>query len=99
MNTNGREHFEWDTLVPCMVHPVKVAVVEAMHWIDEPISPRELDTVLDEEYGVSLVAYHVRVLANMGAVEKVGQQAVRGALQTFYVLAAKEPANPALARE
>ena len=46
-----------------------------------------------------MVAYHVRVLANMGAVEKVGQQAVRGALQTFDVLAAKEPANPALARE
>jgi hypothetical protein len=26
-------------------------------------------------------------------VEKVGQQAVRGALQSFYVLAAKDPAG------
>lgn len=99
MTPHGREHFQWDALVPYMVHPVKVAVVEAMHWIGEPISPRELDIVLDEEFGVSLVAYHVRVLANMGAVEKVGQQAVRGALQSFYVLAAREPADPALACE
>jgi len=70
-----------------------------MSWIDEPVSPRELDLAFEEEYGVSLVSYHVRILADYGALEKVRQQAVRGALQTFYVLAAKEPADSPLRHE
>jgi hypothetical protein len=83
-------------LVPHLVHPLKVAIIEAMGWIDEPVSPRELDLAFEEEFGVSLVSYHVRILADYGALEKVRQQAVRGALQTFYVLAAKEPADSPL---
>lgn len=99
MSSNGREHFEWAVLVPRLVHPMKVAIIETMSWIDEPISPRELDRIFEDQYGVSLVAYHVRVLADIGAIEKVRQQAVRGALQTFYVLTAKEPADSPLACE
>jgi hypothetical protein len=91
--------FEWEMLVPRMIHPLKVAIIEAMCWIEEPVSPRELDDVFDEEFGLSLVAYHMRGLADVGAVERVRQQAVRGALQSFYVLAAKEPADPALCCE
>lgn len=98
-HNHKREHFEWDILVPHLVHPLKVAIIEAMSWIDEPISPRELDHVFGEEFGVSLVSYHVRVLVDVGALEKVRQKAVRGALQTFYVLTAKEPADSALACE
>lgn len=86
-------YYEWGLLVPHLVHPVKVAIVEAMAWIEVPVSPRELDRLFDEEFGVSLVSYHMRSLADVGAVKKVRQQAVRGALQTFYVLAAKQPAG------
>jgi hypothetical protein len=93
------QRFEWDMLVPHLVHPLKVAIIEAMSWIDEPVSPRELDLAFEEEFGVSLVSYHVRVLADYGALEKVRQQAVRGALQTFYVLTAKEPADSPLHSE
>jgi hypothetical protein len=95
LDKNNR-HFEWDMLVPYLIHPLKVAIVEAMSWIEEPVSPRELDRIFEDEFGVSLVAYHVRVLADIGAVEKVRQQAVRGALQTFYVLTAREPADSPL---
>ncbi len=92
-------NFEWDMLVPHLVHPLKVAIIEAMSWIEEPTSPRELALMFGDEYGVSLVAYHVRTLADVGVLEKVRQQAVRGALQTFYVLTAKEPADSPLACE
>lgn len=99
MSRDKHQHFEWEMLVPHLVHPVKVAIIEAMQWVGEPLSSRELDRMFDEEYGVSLVAYHMRTLADVGVVEAVRQQAVRGALQTFYVLTAKEPADSALACE
>jgi hypothetical protein len=95
-NGNNSQHFEWDTLVPHLVHPLKVAIIEAMSWIDEPLSPRDLDLVLDDEFGVSLVAYHVGVLADHGALEAVGQEQVRGAVKTFYVLVARDPADSPL---
>lgn len=85
--------FDWDSLVPHVIHPLRVAIIEAMAWIEVPVSARELDAVFDEEFGVPLVSYHVRTLADLGALEKVHQQAVRGALQTFYRLTAKEPAS------
>lgn len=97
MNNNG--HFNWDTLVPYLIHPVKVAIIEAMEWVDAPLSPRELDRIFDEQFGVSLVAYHMRTLAELGVVEKVGQQPVRGALQTFYALSVKEATSPSLSCE
>lgn len=88
--------FNWHALIPTSVHPVKVAIIEALQWIAVPLSPRELDRIFDEEFGVSLVSYHMRTLADIGVVEKVRQQAVRGAVQTFYTLAAREPASPSL---
>ncbi len=98
--SNGESwRFSWDSLVPYLVHPVKVAIIEAMEWIEVPVSPRELDRIFDEEFGLSLVAYHMRTLADVGVVEKVRQQSVRGALQTFYSLSAKEPASPSLSCE
>jgi hypothetical protein len=94
-------YFDWDLLVPHLIHPVKVAIIEAMGWVQVPVSPRELDRIFDEQFGVSLVAYHMRTLAEVGAVEKVRQQSVRGALQTFYALSAppREPVFPGLSSD
>ena len=89
--------FDWASLVPHLVHPVKVAIIEAMSWVEPPLSPKELDRIFDEQFGVSLVAYHVRTLADVGVVERVRQQSVRGALQSFYALSAKEPASSSAA--
>jgi hypothetical protein len=88
--------FNWDTLIPISVHPVKVAIIEALQWIEVPLSPKELNRLFDEEFGVSLVSYHMRTLADVGVVERVRQQSVRGAVQSFYTLATKEPASPSL---
>lgn len=93
------QSFNWEALIPHLVHPVKVAMIEAMEWIDVPLSPKELDRIFDEEYGVSLVAYHMRTLSEVGVVQMVRQQAVRGALQSFYALSAREPASPSLSCE
>lgn len=78
--------FNWETLVPLLVHPVKVEVIEAMAWIGLPLSATDLDRVLRGRVGVSLLSYHLRKLAEVGALERVRRDQVRGALQTFYAL-------------
>jgi hypothetical protein len=97
--TTNNHHFNWGTLVPYLIHPVKVAIIEAMEWVEVPLSPRDLDRMFDEQFGVSLVSYHMRTLTDVGVVKKVRQRSVRGAVQTFYALSAKEPASPSLSCE
>ncbi|HET8813889.1 MAG TPA: hypothetical protein VFM51_02915 [Solirubrobacterales bacterium] len=92
----GGKPFKWDLLIPRLVHPLKVTIIEALSWIELPLSARELDRMLDEEFGVSLVSYHMRKLAEVGALEMVEQRPVRGALQTFYVLAELEHVDSSL---
>jgi len=71
--------FDWFRLVPQFVHPVRVAIIEALAWIGEPLSPSELVDVFDQQWVLSVVSYHVRVLAQAGVLEEV-----RGSRQTFY---------------
>ena len=96
MTSGDRCSFNWESLVPHSVHPVRVAIIEAMEWINEPLAPKELDQIFDEEFGLSLVAYHTRKLADVGAVEKIRQRPVRGALQSFYVLSTNKPTSSSL---
>lgn len=92
----AEEHFNWGALVSHIVHPVKVLIIEAMEWVAVPLSPRDLDRIFDEQFGVSLISYHMNTLAEIGAVEIVRQRPVRGAIETFYALspiAAQPPAR------
>jgi hypothetical protein len=85
MMSQAVKPFDWCELVPHFVHPVKVAVIEAFQWIDQPMASSELRQVLDE--GLSYVSYHVRGLAEVGALIEVNRESVRGAIKTTYVLA------------
>lgn len=78
--------FHWEALVPLLVHPVKVTIIEAMTWIDRPLSATDLDRVLQGELGVSLLSYHLRKLAELGVIAPTRRETVRGATQTFYAL-------------
>ncbi len=78
--------FDWEALVPLLVHPAKVEIIEAMSWIEVPLSATDLDRILSGQLGVSLISYHLRKLAELKAIEKVRQEHVRGAIQTFYAL-------------
>ncbi len=76
--------FDWGALVPRIVHPLKVAIVEAVLWIDGPISASELEKVFEKRFSLSVVSYHMKKLAEAGVLAKVGERQVRGALQHFY---------------
>jgi hypothetical protein len=76
--------FDWAGLVPRAVHPLRVAIIETLRWLDQPLSPSELSQVFDQEADTSQVSYHVGVLARAGALVETGNRKVRGATQTFY---------------
>jgi hypothetical protein len=83
----GSEPFgHWDALVPHVVHPLKVIVIEVIGWVGQPLSSSEITKVLDdsEEFPLSNVSYHVRRLAETGVIEAVRERRVRGAVETFY---------------
>ena len=94
----GGASFDWATLVPHVVHPAKVAIIEAMLWVQRPLSATELCDLFDEPEGMSLptLSYHVRGLAEVGALELREQRQVRGAFQSLYFLspAANGAATP-----
>jgi DNA-binding transcriptional ArsR family regulator len=68
-------------LLMALRHPVRRRLLREMAD-REAVSPRELADAL--ELPLSNVSYHVRVLADCGAVRAVGTKPVRGSLQHFY---------------
>lgn len=77
-NNFGRPAHE--QLVKGLSHPVRV---ECMTVLAERVaSPRELAEALDED--LSNVSYHVRVLSELGLIELVSEEPVRGAVAHFY---------------
>ena len=86
MSAEGGEPypFDWVRLVSSAVHPVKVEIVEALAWIGRPLSANDLEHILEGLHGLSLVSYHLKRLAVLGAVEEVRSRQVRGAVEHFY---------------
>jgi len=69
-----------DSLAGIVTHPLRRRIWYGMS--EHPISPRELSDRLHAP--VNDVAYHIRVLRDMGVIELAGTRPVRGATQHFY---------------
>jgi DNA-binding transcriptional ArsR family regulator len=69
-----------ESLAAIVSHPLRRRIWDAI--TDQTISPRELADQLREP--VNDVAYHVRVLRDLGVIELAGTRPVRGATQHFY---------------
>ncbi|HWA55379.1 MAG TPA: helix-turn-helix domain-containing protein [Solirubrobacterales bacterium] len=63
-------------------HPMRRRVLREMLDVRAEISPRELAAELGEQ--LSALSYHVRVLAECGAIELVRTERIRGSTQHFY---------------
>jgi DNA-binding transcriptional ArsR family regulator len=70
-----------NNLLVALRHPMRRQLLRRMIG-EKAISPRELATELDQP--LSNVAYHMRVLADNGAVTLVKTKPVRGSMQHFY---------------
>lgn len=68
---------DWSALVPRLVHPTKVAILEAMLWIGRPMSATELEEVACGDTALESFSYHLKRLVNAGVLEAVGKLKVR----------------------
>jgi DNA-binding transcriptional ArsR family regulator len=75
-------------LLIALRHPLRRQILRTMADQD-PISPRQISDELREP--LSNVSYHVRVLADCGAVTLVDTAPVRGSMQHFYSPTIDEP--------
>lgn len=70
------------TVIFLLQHPLRKRLLRLYLEAEEMRSPKELTVPVNED--ISLVGYHVRVLAEHGAVELVAEQQRRGAVEHFY---------------
>jgi DNA-binding transcriptional ArsR family regulator len=79
----AKEHFGrpgHEQLVKGLSHPLRV---ECLTILSKRVaSPRQLSELLDHD--LTNVSYHVRTLVELGLVELVGEESVRGAVAHFY---------------
>jgi DNA-binding transcriptional ArsR family regulator len=94
MNAGG-EQFDWSLLVPRTIHEVKVAIIEALQWIGQPLAASELAYVIheidNEKFGLSHVSYHMNRLEELGALKVVKKEQVRGAMKKYYWFPPQQP--------
>jgi DNA-binding transcriptional ArsR family regulator len=84
----GGHHTDDNELLIALRHPLRRQILRAMATKD-PISPRQISDELSQP--LSNVSYHVRVLADCGAITLVDTAPVRGSMQHFYSPSIDEP--------
>ncbi len=80
----GTAAVDWDALMARLVHSTQVLIIEALSWIDRPLSATDLEKVFDKTLSLSVISYHVKRLKDLGVLERVGAKRVRGAWERFY---------------
>jgi hypothetical protein len=78
--------WSWEALVPHLIHPTKVHVLEALLWIGQPLSAADLEKVFERKPRHGLISYHIKCLADPGILKCVRTRKVRGATERFYRL-------------
>ena len=80
------EPFDWYLLVDRCVHELKVAIAEALDWIGQPLSAKELWMVMGpEEHAYHDVHYHAKTLKEQGLTVEAGEREARGATEIYYL--------------
>lgn len=64
------EHYIWTSLVPRLIHPTKLAILNALIEAGEPLSIEDLVSCLPAVDGNSkLIKYHAKCMVKVGALE------------------------------
>jgi len=61
--------FCWAALIARLLHPVDVEIIEALQWIERPLSADELSKLFDGKWSWAKVSHHIRRLQRLDAVE------------------------------
>jgi predicted MarR family transcription regulator len=76
---------DWSELAPRLLHPMQVAIIEALLHMDRALSPVELSRMI-EAGSLNNIAYHVRRLAKLDVLELTTTTPRRGAVEHHYRL-------------
>lgn len=87
--------FDWAALVPLLVHPMKVEIIESLHRIGRPLSATDLRKIFGGRVLSQTVSYHLGGLAKVGVVAEACQRKVRGATERFYFLSDSQASDSA----
>lgn len=93
MNKKGSEEpLDWADLVPLIVHKTKLIILEAMLWIDEPLSAVDVEAMVGGTIGTSSLSYHLRSLAyELPVLDLYEEERVRGAWRKLYYFRGRTP--------
>jgi hypothetical protein len=76
----------WQTLVPQLVHPTKIELVEALSWIGEPLSVSEFYAVLSpSKVPIDYVRYHLKGLHDAEVVMEAPKATLTGPDEQRYI--------------
>ncbi len=86
----------WESFIPQFVHPAKVAVVEALLHIGEPLSVPQLTRLLrgpGTTFSESTIRFHLNSLVKVGMLEIAWSIPVEGknVREHFYYFASRGP--------
>jgi hypothetical protein len=81
-----KDSSSWETALFTLLHPLQIGTMEAMVWIDEPLSATVLVEIFCSDVPLSNVSYHLSRLVKGGVLREVSTRKVRGAFEHFYAL-------------
>jgi hypothetical protein len=84
-HTPGPQPF-WEELALRLLHPTQLLIIEAIWWIEQPLSATLLQGVYEDRIDLGLFSYHCKRLEALEVLEKVGEIPVRGATEKLFDL-------------
>jgi hypothetical protein len=69
------EQYVWESLVPRLVSPFKVAIIESLLRLGDPLTPALIRELFPEAPKLPLVRYHALYLLKGGVLEVLGWEA------------------------
>lgn len=76
----------WASLVARVLHPAQVQIIEALLWIDQPLSPADLARIFDEKPGWQVLVHQLRGLTRLDVIALAETPTKRNAMDITYRL-------------
>ena len=85
--------FRWAELVARTLHPIDVQIIEALQWIEQPLSAGDLSQLFDRKPSWVLFSHRMRRLAKIDAIELAETPAARNIADISYRLVVKRQSD------
>lgn len=90
---SGDERIDWAALVALLLPPLKVSILEALTYVDRPLSALDLQELVgaDEGAGQPTVEEHLRQFVEAGALDSTRERQGAGASEVLFFFPAPTP--------